>query len=117
MTQQEQATSPPHVREISLRKPDDWHVHLRDAAMLQSVVGATSATLQPRDRDAEPGAAGGRIKALLPKPIGSAFSIAVRCRVRVNTERFEPLMTLYLTDETLAVDGCRCRGLPGWSPR
>lgn len=32
-------TAPPS---LTLRTPDDWHLHLRDGAMLQAVVGATS---------------------------------------------------------------------------
>ena len=27
---------------LTIRRPDDWHVHLRDGAMLQSVAGATA---------------------------------------------------------------------------
>ena len=27
---------------LTIRRPDDWHVHLRDAAMLESVVAATA---------------------------------------------------------------------------
>ena len=28
--------------QITLRRPDDWHVHLRDGAMLQAVAGYTA---------------------------------------------------------------------------
>ena len=28
---------------LTIRKPDDWHVHLRDGALLQAVVGHTAA--------------------------------------------------------------------------
>ncbi len=28
---------------LTLRQPDDWHLHLRDGAALQSVVGHTAA--------------------------------------------------------------------------
>ncbi|MBL4792285.1 MAG: dihydroorotase, partial [Citromicrobium sp.] len=27
---------------LTIRRPDDWHVHLRDGAMLQSVAGAAA---------------------------------------------------------------------------
>ena len=27
---------------LTIRRPDDWHVHLRDGAMLESVVAATA---------------------------------------------------------------------------
>src|SRR6188472_3477481 len=80
---------------ITLARPDDFHVHLRDGEMMRSVVGATARqfargivmpNLQPpvttlaQARDYR-----GRILAALPK--GAAF---------------EPLMTLYLTDRMQA---------------
>jgi dihydroorotase len=30
------------IQQLTLRQPDDWHVHLRDGAMLQAVAGATA---------------------------------------------------------------------------
>ncbi|MGA1562373.1 MAG: amidohydrolase family protein, partial [Gammaproteobacteria bacterium] len=78
---------------LTLRRPDDWHLHLRDGAALQAVVGHTAAqfgraivmpNLKPPVRTvAEAEAYHARIRAALPS--GSAF---------------EPLMTLYLTDNT-----------------
>ena len=43
---------------ITLRRPDDWHVHLRDGAMLRDGAAVDRAAVRARDRDAEPGAAG-----------------------------------------------------------
>ena len=43
---------------ITLRRPDDWHVHFRDGAMLRQVRAVDGAAVRARDRDAEPGAAG-----------------------------------------------------------
>ena len=35
-------TSASPGQQLHLRRPDDWHVHLRDGAMLQAVVAATA---------------------------------------------------------------------------
>ncbi len=43
---------------LTLRRPDDWHLHLRDGAMLKAVA-PHSAGFRPRDHHAEPGAPGG----------------------------------------------------------
>lgn len=78
---------------LTIRRPDDWHVHLRDGAMLRGVVGHTARqfaraivmpNLSPPVTDvAAAGAYRKRIRAALPE---SAY--------------FEPLMTCYLTDAT-----------------
>ena len=78
---------------LTLRRPDDWHLHLRDGAALAAVLPATArqfarAIVMPNLRPPVTTAAAavayrGRILAALPA--GSAF---------------EPLMTLYLTDNT-----------------
>ena len=31
------------VTQFTIRRPDDWHLHLRDGAMLRAVIGHTSA--------------------------------------------------------------------------
>ena len=76
---------------LTIRRPDDWHVHLRDGAMLQAVAGATArqfarAIVMPNLRPpvtttAAAAAYRERIKAALPDGTG-----------------FEPLMTAYLTE-------------------
>jgi len=78
---------------LTITRPDDWHAHLRDGDALQAVVGATArqfarAIVMPNLKPpvvtvAQAKAYRGRIMAALPK--GAAF---------------EPLMTLYLTDNT-----------------
>ncbi len=78
---------------LTITRPDDWHAHLRDGAAMASVVGATArqfarAIVMPNLRPpvttvAQAKAYRGRILAALPA--GAAF---------------EPLMTLYLTDNT-----------------
>jgi len=79
---------------LTIQRPDDWHLHLRDGAMLQSVAGATAAhfaraLIMPN---------------LIPPVITEADAIAYRQRIRAALSRtgqsLEPLMTLYLTDET-----------------
>ncbi|HUW98261.1 MAG TPA: dihydroorotase [Acidiferrobacter sp.] len=81
--------------QLILTRPDDWHVHLRDGVMLATVLADTAQhfaraivmpNLDPPIRTtAEALAYRGRI--LAARPPGSAF---------------EPLMTLYLTDNTSA---------------
>ena len=84
------------MTEIILRRPDDWHVHLRDDAMLAAVLPFTArqfgrAIVMPNL--AEPVttpalAADYRHRILQALPDGKEY------------EHFEPLMTCYLTDET-----------------
>jgi len=78
---------------ITIRRPDDWHVHLRDGAVLQGVVPHTARqfaraivmpNLSPPMTDPA-GVAAYRSRILGALPEGSDFN---------------PLMTLYLTDHT-----------------
>lgn len=76
---------------LTLRRPDDWHVHLRDGAMLASVVGYTArqfarAIVMPN---------------LSPPIKTTAAGAAYRDRILASLEpgvAFTPLMTCYLTD-------------------
>jgi dihydroorotase len=87
---------------MTLPQPDDWHVHLRDGAALAAVAPFTAARFAraivmpnlkpPVTTTALAGAYRARIMAALPA--GSAF---------------EPLMTLYLTDETQPAEIDRAR--------
>ena len=78
---------------ISLRKPDDWHLHVRDGAMLKSVLPFTAAHF-------------GRaiiMPNLVPPVVTVKDAIAYRQRVLAalpEGARFTPLMTAYLTDDT-----------------
>lgn len=80
---------PPH--QLTLRQPDDWHVHLRDGAMLQAVAGATAAQF-----------ARAIVMPNLRPPITTvAAAGAYRERIREALPDgcpFRPLMTAYLTD-------------------
>jgi dihydroorotase len=82
---------------ITLARPDDWHLHLRDGAGLAAVVGATArvfgrAIVMPN---------------LKPPVTTVAQAAAYRARIVAALpvgSRFEPLMTLYLTDNTPAAE-------------
>jgi dihydroorotase len=76
---------------FSLRQPDDWHVHLRDGAMLEAVASATAAQF-----------ARAIVMPNLRPPITTvAAASAYRQRIRAALPdgcAFRPLMTAYLTD-------------------
>jgi dihydroorotase len=91
---------------LTLRRPDDWHLHLRDGAAMQSVVGHSAAQF-------------GRaivMPNLKPAVTTTAAALAYRERILAALppgSRFEPLMTLYLTDNTPAeeIHAARASGL------
>jgi dihydroorotase len=75
---------------LTIRRPDDWHVHLRDDAMLRQVAGYTArqfarAIVMPN---------------LTPPVTTIAAAEAYRGRIlsAVDGADFTPLMTCYLTD-------------------
>ena len=78
-------------QQLTLRQPDDWHVHLRDGAMLQAVAPATAAQF-----------ARAIVMPNLRPPVTSvAAASAYRERIRAALPDgcgFTPLMTAYLTD-------------------
>jgi dihydroorotase len=84
---------PINVDTITLRRPDDWHVHLRDGAMLAAVVPFTArqfarAIVMPN---------------LVPPVTDVAAARAYRERIFAALPPdadFTPLMTCYLTDAT-----------------
>ncbi|MFG1431322.1 dihydroorotase [Xanthobacter sp. V2C-8] len=84
-------------RTLTLRRPDDWHLHLRDGAVLQAVVGETArhfarAIVMPN---------------LVPPVVTGAEAAAYRDRIRAAVPEgmdFTPLMTVYLTEETDPAD-------------
>jgi dihydroorotase len=82
---------------LTLRRPDDWHLHLRDGAMLQGVIGDTSRTF----------ARAIIMPNLVPPVVTTENAAAYRERILAALpagHRFEPLMTLYLTEHTSADD-------------
>ena len=81
---------------LTLTRPDDWHLHLRDGTALQAVLPATAAQF-----------ARAIVMPNLRPPVTTAEQ-AVAYRERILAARpttgpgsdFAPLMTLYLTDNT-----------------
>jgi len=82
---------------LTLDRPDDWHVHLRDGPMLESALADTAARF-----------ARAIVMPNLVPPVTTA-KLAGEYRDRIlralpeslpRAAGFEPLMTLYLTDET-----------------
>jgi len=82
-----------NMQELTIRRPDDWHLHLRDGAILASVLPFTArrfarAVVMPN---------------LTPPITTTAAALAYRERIRAALPAgadFMPLMTLYLTDTT-----------------
>ncbi|MCR9190101.1 MAG: dihydroorotase [Alteromonadaceae bacterium] len=79
---------------LTLTRPDDWHLHVRDGDILKDVVPATAACF-------------GRaiiMPNLVPPVTTAADATAYRERIlaAANGTEFEPLMTLYLTESMTA---------------
>jgi dihydroorotase len=78
---------------LTLAQPDDWHLHLRDGAALKAVLPHTAAQF-------------GRaiiMPNLKPPVTTTAQAVAYRERIMAALppgSTFQPLMTLYLTDNT-----------------
>ena len=78
------------MQTLTIRRPDDWHVHLRDGEMLRLVAPFTArqfarAIVMPN---------------LMPPITTAASAEAYRARISEATgPGFTPLMTCYLTDE------------------
>ncbi len=79
------------MNEITITRPDDWHVHLRDGDVLKTVVPHTAAEF-----------ARAIVMPNLKPPVTTATqSAAYKARIQAAIPKgvnFEPLMTLYLTD-------------------
>ncbi|WHS97404.1 MAG: dihydroorotase [Pantoea stewartii] len=80
-----------HPQQLTIRRPDDWHIHLRDDDMLNTVLPYTSAV-------------NGRaivMPNLVPPVVSVAAGEAYRNRILAalpDGHAFTPLMTCYLTD-------------------
>jgi dihydroorotase len=82
---------------LTISRPDDWHLHLRDGPMLSGVLAHTTARF----------ARAIVMPNLAPPVTTTAAAIAYRGRILAclpDGSDFEPLMTLYLTDSTSAED-------------
>jgi dihydroorotase len=81
------------MNQLTLKRPDDWHLHLRDGAAMASVLAATARCF------------GRAIVMPNLKPAVRTTQQALHYRERIlaalpEGAAFEPLMTLYLTDDT-----------------
>ena len=85
------------MNSLTIRKPDDWHLHLRDGAMLAGVLPYSAghfarAIIMPN---------------LVPPVVTVADAAAYRNRIEMALppgSAFQPLMTLYLTEATEPAD-------------
>ena len=81
------------MKDLTILKPDDWHLHLREGIVLKNIIGFTSeffgrAIVMPNTK----------------KPITSienciTYKKSISEALSGNST-FEPLMTIYLTDKT-----------------
>ena len=92
-TQARKATRMDMPARLTMRRPDDWHLHLRDGAMLEAVLPWSAAhfaraIIMPN---------------LVPPVVTKRDAMAYRARIGAATppaSGFTPLMTLYLTEST-----------------
>ena len=85
------------TQSLTIARPDDWHLHLRDGAMLNAVLPETArhfarAIIMPN---------------LVPPVVTAAHATAYRDRILAalpDGMSFDPLMTLYLTEDTDPAD-------------
>ena len=80
------------MQSLTMIRPDDWHLHLRDGALLSRTVADTAlqfnrAMIMPN---------------LSPPIVDTAMAIAYKARLDAQNTSLTPLMTLYLTDHTSA---------------
>ncbi|MEM7178329.1 MAG: dihydroorotase [Pseudomonadota bacterium] len=78
------------MTQLTIRQPDDWHLHLRDGAMMEGVAPWSArhvarAIIMPN---------------LVPPVVTGADAAAYRARILAAVPGFQPLMTLYLTETT-----------------
>ncbi|MCL1629138.1 dihydroorotase [Roseibaca sp. V10] len=83
------------MKQLTILRPDDWHLHLRDGAMLEGIAHESArhfarAIIMPN---------------LVPPVVTGAQAAAYRDRIlKVTGDGFTPLMTLYLTEDTDPAD-------------
>jgi dihydroorotase len=90
------------ITQLTLTRPDDWHLHVRDGAAMASVIGHTArqfarAIIMPN---------------LKPPVTTTELAVAYRERILAalpNGSDFQPLMTLYLTDSTSPAEISRAK--------
>ena len=91
------------LNKITITQPDDWHLHLRDGALLKETVGASArcfnrVIVMPN---------------LSPPVVNKKMALAYRQRIlnaAPANKLFTPLMTLYLTNQTSVEDISEAHG-------
>jgi dihydroorotase len=84
-------------RTLTIRRPDDWHLHVRDGAVLNDVLAHTAAqfgraVIMPNLRPP-----------VTTVDLAKAYETRIQMALqRLGITHFSPLMTLYLTDNTSA---------------
>lgn len=82
---------------LTIRTPDDWHLHFRDGDMLTETVAATARCFQRAIV----------MPNLAPPVVNAEMAMAYKARIlaaRPEGSSFAPLMTLYLTNATTGED-------------
>lgn len=92
----------PMTQTLRLTRPDDWHLHVRDGAALRCVVPHSAAQfgraiIMPNLRPP-----------LTTTTAALAYRERIRCALPAGVA-FEPLMTLYLTDELPPIEIVRAK--------
>jgi dihydroorotase len=85
------------MRSLTIRRPDDWHVHFRDGPVLRQVVPYTArafarAIVMPN-----------LTPPVTTRSMAAEYRERIRAAVPPDTD-FQPLMTCYLTDDTDPAD-------------
>src|SRR5690554_8143220 len=81
------------IERLTITRPDDWHLHLRDGDALQYTVPATAKVMQRAII----------MPNLQPPVMNAEQALAYRKRILAQApagSTFDPLMVLYLTDNT-----------------
>ncbi|MEZ4873126.1 MAG: dihydroorotase [Bdellovibrionales bacterium] len=88
--------------QLTILKPDDWHLHFRDGVLLSDTVNATARCFQRAIA----------MPNLVPPITNVKMALDYRDRILDSCEfnGFEPLMVIYLTDKTSAEDLKNAKG-------
>ncbi len=81
------------AQQITITRPDDWHLHLRDGDVLKDTVPATAKTM----------ARAIIMPNLMPPVMNAEQALSYRSRIMAHSQafpNFNPLMVIYLTDNT-----------------
>ena len=85
------------MQTLTITTPDDWHLHFRDNEMLAETVPATARCFQRAIV----------MPNLVPPVVNAEMAMAYKGRIeaaRPKGSSFEPLMTLFLTNQTTPQD-------------